>query len=226
MTLRVLTRFVLTVALAFPLARPAWADRDADRLYEEAVRQHGTVSVNEQFDLYARAAEQGHVVAQYNVAMMYANGEGVNVDYQQAVYWFRKSAGQLFAPAQFRLGELRYFGMGGLDADPQAAARLFKAAAAQGDPDGCMNLAMMTGSGEAVPADTGSALDLLECAADGAHELASEYTEWLKASPDGRFSEAQRTEYWDRQRQYWVDMAAQFGVREAEEAVSGGSPVP
>ena len=49
--------------------------------------------------------------------MMYANGEAVNVDYQQSVYWFRKSADQRFAPAQLRLGELHYFGMGGLPAD-------------------------------------------------------------------------------------------------------------
>lgn len=219
-------RWVLA-ALLFCMAAPAaMADKAADRLYETAVRKHGEVGVRQQFALYARAAEEGHAVAQYNVAMMYANGEGVNVDYQQSAYWFLKSANQRFAPAQYRLGELRYFGMGGFAPDPRAASRWFEAAAAQGDPDGCMNLAIMTGSGEVVPPDTGQALRLIECARDGAHELAADYAEMLASSPDGRFSEAQSREYWDRQRQYWVDMAAQFGVREAEEAVTGGSPVP
>ena len=209
-----------------PGLQPAWADREADRLYERAVRQHGEVSVSEQFSLYARAAEAGHPVAQYNVAMMYANGEAVNVDYQQSAYWFLKSANQRFAPAQHRLGELRYFGMGGLAADPQAAARWFEAAAEQGDPDGCMNLAIMAGAGDVVPLDAGRALALLDCADDGAHELAGEYRELLQASPNSRFSASQQQAFWAQQRQYWVDMAAQFGVRDAEEAVTDGSPDP
>ena len=33
-------------------------------------------------------------------------------------------------------------------------------------------------------------------------------------------------DYWARQQRYWVEMAAQFGVREAEEAVGGGARPP
>ena len=158
-------------------------------------------------------------MAQYNVAMMYANGEAVNVDYQQAVYWFRKSADQKFAPAMHRLGELHYFGMGGLARDEVTAARLFEAAAQQGDADACMNLAMLEGA--AANPDPGRVSALLDCAEEGANEWAAHYRAQFDVSPGGRFSDAAARGYWARQQDYWVEMAAQFGVREAEEAVGG-----
>jgi TPR repeat protein len=43
---------------------------------------------------YKKAAEQGHVVAQYNLALMYKNGEGVLQDYIIAYAWFTLSAFQ------------------------------------------------------------------------------------------------------------------------------------
>lgn len=216
-------RTLVFVLLAAVLLAPhdAAADREADRLYEEAVRRHGKVRPAQVFALYARAAEAGHPAAQYNVAMMYSNGEAVNVDYQQAVYWFRKSADQRFAPALHRLGELYYFGMGGLPRDAGAAAQLFDGASRQGDPDGCMNLAMLEGAKETPdPARVGA---LLDCAEEGGNEWAAHYRLQFEVSPGGRFEEQDRREYWARQEQYWVEMAARFGVREAEEAV-GGAP--
>ena len=53
-----------------------------------------------------------------------------------------------------------------------------------------------------------------------------DYRVELDASPGDRFSAETQAVFWQRQRQYWVDMAAVFGVREAEEAVSGGNPDP
>ena len=151
------------------------ADREADELYEEAVRRHASSTPIRRFERYARAAEAGHPAAQYNVAMMYADGEAVNVDYQQSVYWFTKSASQQFAPSQYRLGELYWFGMGGLPADPRAATRLFEAAAEQGDPDACLNLAIVLASGDGLPVDTGRARAMLDCAEAGGNEWADHY---------------------------------------------------
>ena len=211
----------LLLLLAAPDAKPG---RDADRLYAEAVRRHADSTPVERFARYARAAEEGHPVAQYNVAMMYANGEAVNVDYQQAVYWFRKSADQRFVPARLRLGELYYFGMGGLSRQPRTAARLFESAAEQGDPDGCLNLAVMLGSGDVVPLDTERARSMLQCAEEGGNEQAPAYRAALDAPPAGRFDEAFQREFWHGQERFWVEMAARFGVREAEEAVEEQDP--
>ena len=47
------------------------------------------------------AAEQGFATAQYNLGIMYANGEGVPQDDAEAVKWSRLAAEQGYASAQF-----------------------------------------------------------------------------------------------------------------------------
>ena len=50
------------------------------------------------------AAEQGNADAQYNLAVMYANGLGVPQDDAEAVRWYRRAADQGMANAQAALG--------------------------------------------------------------------------------------------------------------------------
>ena len=59
-----------------------------------------------------RSAENGDARGQNNLGAMYANGEGVEVDYVEAVKWFRKAAEQGFAAAQFSLGVMYHTGEG------------------------------------------------------------------------------------------------------------------
>ncbi len=49
-------------------------------------------------------AMQGYANAQYNLGLMYDNGQGVVQDYAEAVRWFRKAAEQGDAKAQFNVG--------------------------------------------------------------------------------------------------------------------------
>ncbi len=79
-----------------------------------------------------KVAEQGDAEAQYQLAEMYAEGEGVTQDYAQAAVWFRKAAEQGHAPAQYSLGAM--YGEGkGLTRDYEAAYGWLARAAAQGD---------------------------------------------------------------------------------------------
>lgn len=57
-------------------------------------------------------AEQGERVAQFNLGLMYLDGQGVPQDFEQAAEWFRKSARQGFAKAQYDLGEMLSVGKG------------------------------------------------------------------------------------------------------------------
>lgn len=199
------------------------ASNKAERAYADAVQAHGSVGVTEQFQLYTKAAELGHAAAQYNVAMMYANGEAVNVDYQQSAYWFGKSSRQGFAPAQFRLGEMIWFGMGGLAQSTERAAGLFRAAAEQDDPDAQLNLAMCLGSGKGVSWDATEALYWMRAAETNGHDAAAGLRTLLSEADDQRFSLAVQQAYWQQQQDYWVEMAAAYGVREAEEKAGPGS---
>ncbi len=49
-------------------------------------------------------ADQGSAIAQFNLGLMYDNGEGVPRDYTAAASWYRKAADQGYASAQANLG--------------------------------------------------------------------------------------------------------------------------
>ena len=55
---------------------------------------------------YRLAADQGDASAQYNLGVMYANGQGVPQNHAEAVKWYRLAADQGNASAQFNLGDM------------------------------------------------------------------------------------------------------------------------
>ena len=56
---------------------------------------------------YQKAAEQGLVVAQYNLGVLYETGEGVPMDKGMAAKWYQMAADQGHAEAKAALDELR-----------------------------------------------------------------------------------------------------------------------
>ena len=77
-------------------------------------------------------AEQGDAMAQYNLGVMYANGEGVPEDDVEAVRWYRLAAEQGDADAQSNLG-LMYDHGEGVPEDDVLAYMWWNLAAAQGN---------------------------------------------------------------------------------------------
>ena len=69
-----------------------------------------------------RAADQGDADAQYNLGVMYSNGEGVPQDFTQAMAWYRQAADQGDAGAQYNLGVMYANGEGVPEDDAQAVA--------------------------------------------------------------------------------------------------------
>jgi len=61
---------------------------------------------------FRASAEQGDADAQYNLALMYDRGVGVEEDDAEALKWYRLAAGQGYAKAQYNLGMMYYFGKG------------------------------------------------------------------------------------------------------------------
>ena len=70
------------------------------------------LSAQDDLDTVRQAAEQGDATAQFNLGLMYANGEGVPEDDAEAVRWYRMAAEQGLAIAQFNLGVKYDFGEG------------------------------------------------------------------------------------------------------------------
>lgn len=88
---------------------------------------------------YRKAAENGHVEAQYILATMYRTGRGLPRDMAQAVKWYGRSAEGGYPMAQFTLGNMHLKGDGVPRNVPMALVLLGKAAE-QGHPQAQYNL--------------------------------------------------------------------------------------
>ena len=100
-----------------------------------------------------RLAEQGDADAQYNLGVMYANGEGVPQDDAEAVRWYRLAADQGNASAQNNLG-LMYSNGEGVLKDEAEAVRWYRLSADQGNATAQHNLGVSYSNGEGVLKDS------------------------------------------------------------------------
>jgi hypothetical protein len=97
-------------------------------------------------------ANAGDPIAQYEMAMRYADGEGVPQNYQDAMAWFAKAAANGNEKAQWKLG-LGYIKGIGVPHDEREAVIWFKRAANRGDIRAQSALSDVYLSGRGVPRD-------------------------------------------------------------------------
>ena len=121
-------------------------------------------------------AEAGEARAQFNMAVLYDNGYGVEVDLAEAMKWFRLAAEQGLATAQYNLGYM-YAAGHGVERDVTEAAKWYWLAAEQGMPVAQYNLATLFLSPRSMPQDLINAYMWLEVAAALGYMKAAEYRE-------------------------------------------------
>ena len=97
-------------------------------------------------------ANAGDSIAQYEMALRYADGEGVPQNYRDAMAWFAKAAANGNANAQWKLG-LGYIKAIGVPHDERKAMVWFKRAANHGDIRAQSALSDLYLSGRDVPRD-------------------------------------------------------------------------
>ncbi len=100
--------------------------------FDEGVSAANSGDFRKAFEEWLPLAEQGDANAQFNLGLMYKNGQGVPQDYKKAVVWFRQAAGQGNASAQFGLGTMYYIGQG-VPQDYKEAVVWYRQAAEQGN---------------------------------------------------------------------------------------------
>ncbi len=88
----------------------------------------------EAYCIWRPLATAGHAPSQYHLGWMYANGEGLVVNEEQAVYWWRAAANQGHTEAQAKLGMAYLYGEG-VEEDHAQALEWFLAVAKTGDED-------------------------------------------------------------------------------------------
>jgi TPR repeat protein len=99
----------LTVATSFILTAPVFADTSQKLA---CYNKYNEGDYDSAFHTCTKAAEQGEAKAQYNLGVMFDNGQGVPQDDKQAIYWYTKAAEQGIAKAQYNLGVMFANGQG------------------------------------------------------------------------------------------------------------------
>ena len=86
------------------------------------------------FCVWEPLAKLGHPDAQFNLGWLYANGNGLNVSVEDAVYWWQQAANNSHLDAQFAIG-LAYTTGEGIKSDLNKAFYWFLTAAKSGHQD-------------------------------------------------------------------------------------------
>lgn len=118
--------------------------------------------------LYRLAAEQGHVMAQNNLGVMYEQGRGVERDEAQAAQWYTKAAQEGLIVAQANLALLHDDGRG-VSADAKRAAQLYRQAGDSGHVTSQYRLARLYEEGRGVAQSDSRAADWYRKAAKSGH---------------------------------------------------------
>lgn len=130
--------------------------------------------------LFTRAANGGDAQAQYNLGVMYEQGEGgVNVDYEKAVKWFRKAATAGLAQAQFNLANM-YSKGAGTRQNQKVAFKWYEKAAKQGMVDAQYNLGNRYAVGNGVKQDAIMSYMWYGIAAKNGHSGAAGSMEYIE----------------------------------------------
>ena len=119
----------------------------------------------EKFSALLEAAQKGYDIAQYEVGVIYENGEGVFEDYVEAAKWFLKAADQGNVEAQLKLGFYYDFGIGVLQ-DFKKAVSFYYMAAEQDNCTAQFNLGRHFEEGYGVPQDDDKAFKWFQKAAE------------------------------------------------------------
>jgi TPR repeat protein len=97
----------------------------------DSPRVKSGLASRQELTLLRRAAEQGNVEAQWQLGLLYASGEGLDLNFVEAASWIERAAEQGFVRAQSVLAWLYANGLG-VEHDDGKAGYWYRRAAEQG----------------------------------------------------------------------------------------------
>jgi TPR repeat protein len=166
----------VSVMRAMPPPTPPVSIADANSKGDAAFQQKDYTGA---MKWYLMAANQGDASAEYNVAWLYDNGDGVPQDYGQALQWYLKSGNHGDKDAENNLGELYYYGHG-VTSDYATAFHWYQLAANQGEENAEFNIGWLYANGQGVTEDDNLArMWMARSAAQGKQDAIN----WLQQHP-------------------------------------------
>jgi len=134
--------------------------------FDEAVTDYNKGAYIKALNTFYVLAKKGDDKAQYNVAMMYAKGQGLKADRSEAMHWYEKAAKQGNAEAQYNLAQI-YHHLGKEDAHAYEKAKYwYEKAAENGMMQAYNNLASFYMEGTGVDKNEKKAFELFKKAAN------------------------------------------------------------
>lgn len=228
-----------------------WAERAHEQGYEAADKLLFNLRLEREAAKphFLIAAERGDANAQFDLALRYADGDGVEQDQSKAVHWYQKAAEQGHAKAQFNLA-VRYENGNGIERDQTKAVRWYLKAAQQGHSGAQFNLALCYRDGDGVQEDQWKASHWFHMAAEqgdavaqfnlavryeegrGIHQNQSEAIRWYRTAAYHGYANAQNNLaicYRDGDgvavdldtAELWAQKAAQQGYESAPKLLEG-----
>ncbi|VAW62451.1 hypothetical protein MNBD_GAMMA08-136 [hydrothermal vent metagenome] len=114
------------------------------------------------FDFQKKLAKKGDPQAQYKLANMYENGQGVKVDLNAAVEWYKKSAAQNYSAAKMRLTYVDIKTNGYQKTKHETWLKKLQSDAANNDGESLFLLATMHKTGSVVKKDLNKSASLFK----------------------------------------------------------------
>lgn len=156
---------IISIILTMPISTAAFAGLDEGQIALK--NKNYTAALKEFMPL----SEQGDMLAQANLGLMYSNGFGVKKDDVKALSWFKRAAEQGLDSAQHNVGLAYQFGRG-VDINYAKAADWYKKAADQGYESSQLNLGYLYLNGDGVPQDFKKAAALYKKAGEQGNAIA------------------------------------------------------
>lgn len=130
---------ICVVVLAIAVSQIALAQNKNTGYFDAVIWGTHELNPNKTLQNLKPLAKAGDIYSQYLLGEMYRLGQGIEQDYEQAAYWYRKAAEHGHALAQCKLSQLIFWGRG-VVSDRDEAMSLALKAAQQGAAEAQNNL--------------------------------------------------------------------------------------
>ena len=145
---------IISILITTLASSPAFAD------FKKGIAAYQANNLPLAYKEFREAADAGDADSQFNVALMFEKGIGVDKDEKEAVAWYLKSALQGNAGAQYNLGVMCENGRG-TEVDFAKAHKWYRKASVQGDELAIGNLGMLYVRGQGVKENKTAGVALL-----------------------------------------------------------------
>lgn len=150
----------------------------AEYTQEECDKYYFSAQYDKAYQCLEAMASEGDPQSQFNLAVLYHLGQGVEKNKAKTIYWLTRAAENNHPNAQFGVGAAYEAGFG-VDKDLSTAAQWYRKAAEQGHPAAQTNLGVMYGNGEGVEQNSIEALKWFRLAASNGSSKARKNAELI-----------------------------------------------